>query len=88
MKIKKVKKFKFDLSNLKFAVLVLLSAFLYDSTNNIIGYSDFRGSNLKKNGICLAVGVVSASANITYLNGTLSEQVGVDPKISATSNSL
>jgi hypothetical protein len=68
MKFKKVKKLKFDFSNLKFAILVLLAAFLYDYFTSLIDYNDFRGSNLRKNGICLAVGVVSASANIPQRN--------------------
>jgi hypothetical protein len=64
MKIKKInKKLKFDYPNLKFATVVLIVASLHNTIGKFNYEYVWGGSNMNKRGICLAVGVVSASAN-------------------------
>ena len=62
--MKKSKKFKgIDWSNLKFALVVLAAAYVYEIILKRVNNSTGGGSQLR-NGVCLSVGIVSASLNV------------------------
>jgi len=69
MEIKKVKRLKVDFADLKLAgVALLLAALLHNSLGIYKLYNALRGSVPGNRGPCLAVGVLSASANLPQRN--------------------